>query len=377
MKIVGMGYMVDNRPRSLLGFLLTQYELDKAYKLSDADAVVLTNINLHLKQGGVNVLMGLGIGHKCLLECIALRQREGLMSGKIMYDGAVRMNGIFKDMAFIHDLGVTHFSTLSVFDYLFYGARLRVSHDTSECRERARQAAKVAGLDGTRRIGSLGRAELRILDIAAELVSNPSLICLIDPCEGLDAASKVEVMKVLKAIASRVSAPTTVVFNASSLDMDTLPLIDQLALFSGKQLEYVCSLQRMQEISFTAMAKAVVKASLIILDDLAKPPQAAVSTEHSQTLMKVIEDMLHLEASHFKEGSLSPLSKLAAQHAEHRKTAFFSAKKRSGEAGLPVRYRKTVMKEFSILAMRSLKYHYHNVSPPLPPPLRLCCRCRC
>ncbi|RYH14001.1 hypothetical protein EON65_34350 [archaeon] len=351
--------MVDQRPKSLIALAVQSLYPSSSLNLSDEEALLLNEVSMQLKQGGVNVFMGLGIGHKCLIECIALRQREGLMSGKIYYDGVIRKNGIFKDIVLIHDLGVTHFNSLSVFDYLYHGARLRVSHGIIECRERARQAARVVYLEGTKRIGTLSKPELRLLDIAAELVSNPTLICLLDPTEGLDASGKVEVMRVLKNIASRVSMPTTVLYNVSSIENDTIEYVDQLALFSGRALAHVTLVQRFKELSLIGIVNLLAKASLVILDSTPTTadsfPYITSSAIHHTAFMKVIDEMARLESLSLQPTSTLPLS------SSERRTQFFTANRRTGEAGLPVRYRKSLLKEFSILALRSLKFHYNNV----------------
>ena len=71
--------------------------------------------------------LGEGIGQKRLLECIALRPMDGYMAGNIQYDNALRKGGEFKDIAFVtSDIGaIHHFDSLTVFDYLYYCARLR------------------------------------------------------------------------------------------------------------------------------------------------------------------------------------------------------------------------------------------------------------
>jgi ABC-type multidrug transport system ATPase subunit len=89
--------------------------------------LLLQDINLKLEPGSVTVFVGNSIGQKRLLECIALRPMDGYMAGNIQYDSALRKGGAFKDIAFVtSDIGyVNHFHSLSVFDYLYYCARLR------------------------------------------------------------------------------------------------------------------------------------------------------------------------------------------------------------------------------------------------------------
>ena len=147
--------------------------------------------------------MGSGTGLKYLIECIALRQYQGYCSGKILYQGNARVNGLFKDVAYISDYLDSYFDYLTLFDYVYYGARLRMLQTTFDCRERSRNAIKLLGLDGNQKIKSLSKVELRLLSIAAELVSNPSLIVLKDPLEGLDAKGALTIMSALKLVTKR------------------------------------------------------------------------------------------------------------------------------------------------------------------------------
>ena len=142
---------------------------------------IVDKISLNLKPASVTAIMGLGPGPKSLLKLIALRHKFGIATGKILYDGVERSNDFYKDIAFIHDVGIFDFDGLSVFDYLYYGAKLRIEHSATECRERARQAAKALDLQVATKLGKLTKGELRLLAIATELVANPTLMCIVDP----------------------------------------------------------------------------------------------------------------------------------------------------------------------------------------------------
>jgi ABC-type multidrug transport system ATPase subunit len=117
-----------------------------------------------------------------------------------------------------------------------------------ECRERARLAAKTCGLDGSIILGSLTKSEIRIFNIAQELVGNPTFICLIDPLEGLDANGKTEVLKVLWTIAKRVGMGTTILFNLHSIDEDCLRFIDNVAIFFHNRLDYLGNLKNLKSL---------------------------------------------------------------------------------------------------------------------------------
>ena len=229
--------------------------------------VLLNNASLTIKPGSVHAFIGNGCGHRKLLECIALVQTEGFMSGHIQYDSTQRRVGVFKDISFIpstenkflssysyffgsiigtistngnNSIDIAHFDSLTVFEYLYYSARLRCPHGVIECRERARVATKVTELEGSIRVEKLTTGELRLLSIAAELVGNPTLLCLADPVKGLDASSASVVLRILKKIAKRTSMPTTVVYVIDSINDDMLRHINCVSVFSETELCFSC-----------------------------------------------------------------------------------------------------------------------------------------
>jgi ABC-type multidrug transport system ATPase subunit len=407
-KVSEVSYLLDRYKHSyLLRKSLTLFGFEEGKD----ELLLLSQVNLRIKPGHVMVLTGIGIGHKCLLECIAVRQREGLMSGKILYDGAVRRNGIFKDIVLIHDLGVSHFGSLTVFEYLFYGARLRIYHEVLECRERARQAAQVVGLDQHRTISSLNKSELRILDIAVELVSNPSLICLIDPTEGLDAAGKLQVMRVLYSIAKRVSRNTTIIYNCSSFNEEMQRFINQIAIFSGNELKFASSMDRfflrsnnpLYPLPSSSSSSSTIinpdhlahlwkQISLVVthyFDCATQEELFSPSHIHSNALQDIVlkfhEFFQSLSSSSangtttiasYRNGGGATTNNNLMEDAEYynpydqqprlsrtiTRDEFFSARRRLGESGTNQRYKKTLWKEVSILIRRSVKYHVKNVS---------------
>jgi ABC-type multidrug transport system ATPase subunit len=223
-KVSGVSYMTEHRKRGWNLSSLFKPEVERVLHLRDA--------SLTLRPGSVSAIIGCGSGYKKLLECIALRQNEGFMSGSIHYDNSVRQSGAFRDIVFVADTGGSHFDSLTVFDYLFFAARLRISQGKIECRERARVATKLVGLDGSSRIQTLNATDLRLLTIAGELVGMPTLICISSPLEGLDAAGAIDVMHALYKVAKRQSTPTTVVYCVDGLNNDMLRYVDNVFIFN-------------------------------------------------------------------------------------------------------------------------------------------------
>lgn len=265
--------------------------------------LLLDKTSIHLEPGTVTALMGLGKSNKCLLECISLRKAANVLDGKMLYDGDTRNVGIYKDIVLINDIGIVHFESLTVFEYLYFGARLRVICSTSECRERARLAARLVGIDGGVQIGQLSTADVRILSIAAELVGNPTLVCLTNPTEGLDAVSTLRVLRVLYKIAKRISMPTTIVYTLSSVCDDMVLHIDNLHIFVGCNLEYTCKFNNYTlPALLEKIGKLIMKASLVIMAASKNENIDILKSDYQydhvyvMALFKVIEDMNKLRS---------------------------------------------------------------------------------
>lgn len=260
-KVNSLSYLVEKKPA------FAEHASLWTHKQTNIDAhnsvLLLDKVTLTLNPGSVNVLLGLGHEHKNLLDCMAMRQKDGLVGGKIYFDAVVRKTALYRDIALVNHTGNTHFSGLTVFDYLYFGARLRTTQNEVECRERARHACRVTGLDGTLKLHTLHTTELRIVSIAIELVGNPTLIVLTDITEGLDAYATLEVMKVLRSVSKRTFLPTTIVYNVSSVNDDMYRLVDTVHIFVGNTLHY--SHSGSAENSQRA-AQLVTEASLVLLE---------------------------------------------------------------------------------------------------------------
>lgn len=244
---------------------------DDDMKKSKRIEMILSKVSFHCKPASVTVLFGSGYeNQKRLIECIALRQKEGYLSGKILYDSLQRKNGWFKDIVHISfnsnsQLSERYYSRLSVFEYLYYGARLRISHGEVECRERTRNAIKIIGLNSTAIVNELTSSEVRLLSIAVELIGFPSLLCLENPIDGLDASGSIEVMAALRKIAKRPSMPTTIIYVVKYLDHDMLRYIDNVVLFTQHKL---VRFQPIHMLTLTIPSSPGSKEAVSILDEI-------------------------------------------------------------------------------------------------------------
>ena len=86
--------------------------------------------------------------------------------------------GNYQDISYITRDSNTYYEGLTVFDFLYFGARLRLALNQVECREKIREVIKLTGLDGGLKIHRLRRGALVLLAIALELVNSPTLLIL-------------------------------------------------------------------------------------------------------------------------------------------------------------------------------------------------------
>ena len=140
--------------------------------------LLLNNVNLYLKSGSISCFIGTGEGQKRLLELIALKQTKGFMSGNILHDNLVRPYGNYEDISYVTRDSNTYYEGLTVFDFLYFGARLRLALNQVECREKIREVIKLVALDGGLKIHRLRKGEMVMLAVALELVTSPTLLIL-------------------------------------------------------------------------------------------------------------------------------------------------------------------------------------------------------
>lgn len=379
-KVVNLSYLLPtSRPRDrILPFLLHKTE----------DLLLLDDVSFHLPAGTVTAFLGIGVGYKCLIECIALRQFEGYLNGKVLYDNVLRPHGSYQDIVLIHDMGIPHFESLSIFDYMYYGVKLRLSLNEIDSRERVRYAVKAVGLDALQRIGNLTSVELRALDIAMELVTYPKLLCLLDPFEGLDASSKLELMYILHNIAHNTNHnPCSIVLNLTSIDENCLTCIDQLGVFTGNRLEYMQTIKSIHIHALDSFKQLLIQTSLVISDHTKQFPNAIlddIQPSHIITLWNLLDQMRALEMIDANTpSSTSAPSKLTLEqrvqqrllqqhhiHTPPNRDRFLPilkgfnplAQASTANSNLPYRVPKSIVSECSVLIMRSLHYHLQNVS---------------
>lgn len=96
---------------------------------------VLENVSIHFSPGTLNAVHGYGLGCTALISLLSAQQGfKGQISGSVMYDDSIRSAGSYCDIASCSTFPLTAYFDLTVFDYLFWAARLRINVPDSECR---------------------------------------------------------------------------------------------------------------------------------------------------------------------------------------------------------------------------------------------------
>ena len=97
--------------------------------------VLLGAVSVKFSAGTLSALYGYGSGPSSLLNLVSLRYSGiGHLAGSILFDNSVRSAGSYCDIAVVSNRNLNCFLDLSVFEYLFWSARLRVPHGSVECR---------------------------------------------------------------------------------------------------------------------------------------------------------------------------------------------------------------------------------------------------
>jgi ABC-type multidrug transport system ATPase subunit len=166
---------------------------------------LLSNISTTFLSSVVTVLMGhSGAGYQiCLLtlhchlmkyrkttlmDLVAGRKKDGFMSGSILFNG----ESVNADIAYVQSSDI-HIGEFTVYDNLYYAARLRLGNSITEteCRQRCSGVAHSVSLDqamhvlvGSALTKGISGGQKKRLSIAIELLALPSILCLDEPTTG-------------------------------------------------------------------------------------------------------------------------------------------------------------------------------------------------
>ena len=180
----------------------------------------------------VSIIGGSGAGKSTILNamCGYLKPAEGhvYINGVDLYQN---FDALKKLIGYVPQQDIV-FDTLSLYDTLLYTAKLRLPEDTSpEEREKAIDRA-IAMVELTEKknsfIKDLSGGQRKRASIAVELLSDPSLLFLDEPCSGLDPGTERSLMNTLRQMAN--NGKTIILVTHSTLQ---LKMCDKI-VFMGK-----------------------------------------------------------------------------------------------------------------------------------------------
>eukprot|EP01135_Chromosphaera_perkinsii_P010280 Nk52_evm22s2085 gene=Nk52_evmTU22s2085 len=171
---------------------------------------ILKGVSGSIKPGVMTALMGpSGAGKSTLLDVLAGRKTKGTITGTIRFDGKEAPQD-FKQIAAYVQQTDTLMPTLKVRELLQYTAQLKLSSRkfTREQKEaRVEAVINELGLQGCadtvigdRLTRGISGGQAKRVNIAMELVTNPSIIFLDEPTTGLDSGIALEVMTVVRSL---------------------------------------------------------------------------------------------------------------------------------------------------------------------------------
>ncbi|KAK1869412.1 hypothetical protein I4F81_011889 [Pyropia yezoensis] len=194
--------------------------------------------------GQLTVLLGpSGAGKTSLLNLLAGRSQYGPSGGTMTFAGAPRGRRLRRQLAYCMQADI--FSPrLTVAETLRFTARLRI-RGASRAEREARVAGVLAQLrlegcadtlmgDGVVVKGVSGGERKRV-NIANELLTDPSTLLLDEPTSGLDSATALTVVRLLRALADEGRTIITTLHQPSS---QMLALFDNIMLLSSGRVVY-------------------------------------------------------------------------------------------------------------------------------------------
>jgi len=184
-----------------------------------------------------------GAGKTTLLNILAGRSVAGL-SGEILINNSPRTKQAKKVTGYVMQRDI-FFEDLSVYDTLRYTALLRlpsnIPYETKLSRvhqtldELGLQKCKSTLIGGPRHRGISG-GELKRLNVANELLSNPSLFILDEPTSGLDSSIAVSLIKTLSELSS--TSNRTVIMSIHQPSSHMFAMFDALILLTNGHVVY-------------------------------------------------------------------------------------------------------------------------------------------
>lgn len=219
--------------------LLNLQNLSIGYTDHKPYKVVHEEINLQLRKGELTCLLGTnGAGKSTLLKTIAGFQTP--ISGQVLLEGkrldhfskktlAQKLGVVLTDSIAVGNLTVYELVSFGRYNFTGYFGRLAdIDH------QQVNEALRCVGIDhfATRSVLELSDGERQKVMIAKSIAQETDIILLDEPTAFLDLPSRVEIMQLLRKLASEQKK--TILLSTHDLDL-AIQLADQIWLMAKKQ----------------------------------------------------------------------------------------------------------------------------------------------
>lgn len=206
---------------------------------------ILQNVSGRAAPGSLLALMGpSGSGKSTLLEILGGRSARSVRcKGEVLFNGSKMTKTVKRKLAFVSQDDLLH-GCLTVYETLYYVALLRLpkSWSMEEKLERVERVIDVLRLQKARDtvIGGpsqrgVSGGERKRTSVGSELLINPTLMMLDEPTSGLDSTIALQLVQILRELASGGRSIVTSIHQPSSR---LLFMFDTLLCLSGGRTLY-------------------------------------------------------------------------------------------------------------------------------------------
>eukprot|EP01134_Creolimax_fragrantissima_P007704 CFRG7704T1 len=206
---------------------------------------LLTNVTGTIKPNTMTALMGpSGAGKSTLLDVLAMRKNTGTIEGELLVNGDAPGPAFKRLIGYVEQRDIL-LPFLTPKDIFYYTARMRLPSTVSEnyVNSRVQQVIGELGLEvcqdtmiGNQQIRGISGGQAKRVNIGIELITDPRVLFLDEPTTGLDSATALEVMMVMRDITNRGRTTIATIHQPSS---DVFNLFDKLCLLVAGHVVYL------------------------------------------------------------------------------------------------------------------------------------------